>query len=332
MGYEDEAAAPAVHHEAHAPAQWEAQQPAAPAHAADASHHHASHHGHPPQHHESLQEMLAPHVAYQPDVVHASHGDYYDNLGHALNNLSTRVVALAGKNGAAIARAGQAFKSEYAMGRIHELQGRMTGEDLAKQLVRSVMDIVGVRVIATLGRGAVKVVAEQLSVALARKTSNAAKSAFSVEGLAADLSQGLEHFITEIQTLAAVAEETAQSAVRDALAPAYAAVQSRQPLSEEDAEWAMRIFDGSDAQIDEVIEQYFGIPGAERTRELELAVFHRLVEDFETNFQLRTNESHYFPQRRSAGEEWRDDPYRLAHKAAEEASERRAEHLHPPQG
>src|SRR4051812_19530288 len=201
--------------------------------------HHTAHHGHGDQGLTADQWQIAEAQLGGAATVHvepgseveASPGDYYDNLHHTLNNVSTRAIAQAAHNDAALIRACQAFKSEYAMPRLHELEGRITGEDLAKQVTRSLMDMAGIRVCGAIGSGVAKWFAEQVSVGLARKASAAAKSAVSNEGTAKALAASFEHIITEAETHNAVYAETARELMAQALAPVFDRIQVRQPLA-----------------------------------------------------------------------------------------------------
>ena len=297
--------------------------------------HHTAHHGHGDQGLTADQWQIAEAQLGGAATVHvergseveASPGDYYDNLHHTLNNVSTRAIAQAAHNDAALIRACQAFKSEYALPRLHELEGRITGEDLAKQVTRSLLDMAGIRVCGTIGSGVAKWFAEQVSVGLARKASAAAKSAVSNEGTAKALAASFEHIITEAETHNAVYAETARELMAQALAPVFDRIQVRQPLADDDAAWVARFYGASPDQIDEGLEEIFGIPGPARTTDMELAMYERLVADFTELFLTRTEGNTIFPKREDAHEAFYNDPHRRAEQAAHEARAARATEL-----
>jgi hypothetical protein len=78
--------------------------------------------------------------------------------------------------------------------------------------------------------------------------------------------------------------------------------------------------------------QVFGLPSGSRLIDVELGVYQKLVEDYTVLFLMKTQHNHtVFPERNTLpGEEWHNDPHRLARKAAQEARDAFATRLKPP--
>jgi peptidoglycan hydrolase-like protein with peptidoglycan-binding domain len=315
---------------------------------ADYGHGHSEHHGHGHHHHGHHEQHAASQVEEldaradgryheysaqeEAPVVHDPSDSYYRTLLQTLDNISSHAIGLAAQNDAAVLKACQAFKS-YALGRIQELEGKVTGEDIAKQVTRSLMDAAGIRICKELGSGLGKWFIEQISTGLARKVSGSAKSALSTEGSGRALRDALEDLITDVETAGTVFQDVVAQEIHRSLEPLVTKAQNHTPLTDED-NWIGQFWEAGPAQIEDGLMQMFGLPAAQRLIDVELAVYEKLIEDFTELMLIKTEHNHtIFPERNTLpGEAWHNDPHRQAHKAAQEARDQFETRLRPHPG
>ena len=250
-------------------------------------------------------------------------GNFYRDLRQTLHIASTRALLHATANDEAVRTACSAFKSQYAAAKLKELEHKVTLEDLGKQITRSLMDVVGIRVCKDIGEAAgetVKWFAEQISTGMARKMAATTHNVLAVDHTEKSLVNGFEAMMSRAEVHASVCHDAADETIRHALRPVYTAIDQEGPLDTAETAWVAAFFDTNDDGIDDLIEQVFAIPGPTRRKEVEVQVYEQLVADFTELYIIQTENSSIFPTRRDAHEEYEYDPAKRAHKAAAEAA------------
>jgi len=307
---------------------------------------HHQRHGHHQSHgHEVLspqaeyeimvgQNMTVDHVEYRDEKqVHGrNHGAYWSEMHQTLVNVERVAVDNARLNDEALGRALNDFR-EYAKRRVGEYQEyELTGEDVAKQVVRSCMDFAGIRLCSTIAPGVCKFAVEMISTFCARKASAMAQKGVHHASNGAELERELERLVHDLRAEFATLEHDVRASVAEQFHPLYLAIKDEQHLPAADDQWLAQCYGGDTTQLNEAVEQFLGIPQPARVPEIESAVYQRMVEHFEYGVAMvaerhRQNGQYLFTDRRTEGERFNDDPHRQARRAAAEAgAERDREH------
>lgn len=207
-------------------------------------------------------------------------GNSIQGLKWASNRIKVNVVSYAQD----VESACQAFEN-YSKSKVKKIEGKITGEKLAGILVGSILEIVGGRIGAgTLGRKLSTAVYKQFAREFRRSAEKAAKEDDSVDALrktiAAVVSGARDAALNLKSSIPPIFDQEAQKIINK--------VNSNTPLDPNEEKLLSLFNRVGPKEADSIIEQQFGIPSASSAKEIHLAIYESLVEQFELKFILAT--------------------------------------------
>jgi hypothetical protein len=220
-------------------------------------------------------------------VVVGSGGDYFEKVRGTMRDVSTRTAANAGNYGVEVLNACEAFKS-YANSKIEDLDGEITGEELAGFLVGAALTAIGGQLTAKIGSEALKFVAEQVADAIKGKIEEGATKAASNDDDEEALKASIDGITQGARDASTNARRQAQTAIDSRLTPIFDRCNARQSLSSEDDEIVGPFWDVPPTRMDREIERMTGIPSTASAAVAQVEIYRGLVEAFEKQYIGRT--------------------------------------------
>jgi hypothetical protein len=275
-------------------------------------------------------QAVARALAGEETAVTAGTGDYNEKVRGTMTAVSQSLKINAANYGVNVLKACHSFES-YAGAKVEELDGQITGEDLAGFLVSAALTAIGGRLTEKVADETLKFVSEQVFEAIQAKIEEGTTAAVSndtheeaLKAAIAGITQSAQDADTMISTRASAALDTK-------LGPIFEKCNADQPLSSEEDDLVATFWGVAPDRMDLELERMTGIPGLAAAGVAQLEIYQALVQAFEREYIVRTasfkEQAAMILADAMPGADRSGSPSGLAEAAAAEAAAARAKEL-----